>query len=111
MGGVPQSGKPCLGKEDGAGPESGGETCAQDERSGTQAHLGGDQKAVGCLPGEESGAEGKGSGGVKEKGGENPSTKSDPALTHIGDCIRYWLNNEGPNKQTFGERGYSLHGG
>ena len=56
---------------------------------------------MGCLPGEESGAEGKGGGGVKEKGGENPSTKSDPALTHIGDCIRYWLNNEGSNKQTF----------
>ena len=35
--------------------------------------------------------------------------KTDPALTHFGDCIRYWLNNEGPNKQTFGERGYSLH--
>jgi hypothetical protein len=37
--------------------------------------------------------------------------KTDLALTHLGECIRYWLNNEGPNKQTFGERGYSLHGG
>jgi hypothetical protein len=31
----------------------------------------------------------------------NVIDKTDPALTHFGDCIRYRLNNEGPNKQTF----------
>jgi hypothetical protein len=70
VGGVPQSRETCVGKED--CPESSGEAQADDERGGAEANIGGNQEAVGSLPGEEGGAEGEESDVGEKKGTKSP---------------------------------------